>query len=262
MPSFLHPRRPVFLAHKGRAAGRWGLPGLCVVLLALAACGGDPDPYQAYREARYDAARAGFERLASQGDLQAVNALGVMHLLGLAGTRDPIQARDLFLRAAQGGHADAQRNLGMLHERGLAVPKSRVLAYGWYDLAARGGHAPARAQAEALGAQLSANMARQGREQVKQLLREGAHLCAGPPQGQPAAGGCPPDEVPEPRDPPPQAQHPASGPSADGSRASEPTTPTAASPSGPREDGSRGSEPTTPTAASPSGPRADGSRGD
>lgn len=158
-----------------RATAQRRGPGgvLLLLLLALAACGTTSDPFLAYREARYADARPGFERLTREGHLGAMNALGVMHLLGLDGPRDLERAHELFRRAALAGHADAQRNLGLLHERGLAVPKSMLLAYGWYDLAARAGHEVARIQAESLGAQLSANMARQGREQVEGLMRGG-----------------------------------------------------------------------------------------
>lgn len=172
MSKAVHPQHGAGIARR-RAARLAGLPGLCAVLFALAACTGDTDPFKAYHEARYHEARAGFERLAEEGDLAATNALGVIHLLGLDGERDLPRARELFLRAARGGHADAQRNVGMLHERGLAVPRNLMRAYGWYDLAARSGHEPARAQAETLGAQLSANMARQGREEVEAFMQSG-----------------------------------------------------------------------------------------
>jgi TPR repeat protein len=145
--------------------------GASVLALLLGACSDPVDPFVAYRDARYEEARAGFEHLAGEGDLNAVNALGVIHLLGLTGPRDPERAADLFFKAAVGGVADAQRNVGGLYERGETVRKNLPLAYGWYDIASRNGHEVARVHAESIGAQLSANMAKQGRERVAEVLR-------------------------------------------------------------------------------------------
>jgi len=140
-------------------------------LALLAACGQPVDPFEAYRQARYHEARVGFEQRAEHGDLNAANALGVIHLLGLDGPRNPQLAADLFFKAAIGGVADAQRNVGNLYEHGTGVPRSLMLAYGWYDLASRSGHEVARVHAESIGSQLSANMAKQGHEHVEEVMR-------------------------------------------------------------------------------------------
>src|SRR5690348_4708253 len=63
---------------------------------------------------------------ASAGDVQAMMALGMLHLEGAATPRDPGIAARWYGAAAQKKHPVAMNNFGWMHEHGIGVSRSPV----------------------------------------------------------------------------------------------------------------------------------------
>jgi TPR repeat protein len=89
---------------------------------------------------RYADARAGFERLAQQGNPDAQFYLGRMAAGGMGVPKDIARAISWYQVAAQQGHTEAQARLGAHHFLGDGVPQSYVEAVRWSRLAAEKGH--------------------------------------------------------------------------------------------------------------------------
>jgi len=167
--------------------------GLCC-MTALAAASPvqaqTPDAFTAYQHKDYAAAYQGFQQLAAQGNLNAMNDLGMMYMNGQGVKQDYAAAGDWFKKAAEKGHTHAITNLGTLYEMGQGVtqsydqaaqlyriaanygisaaqynlaalyeaghgvPKDPMQAYIWYGLAAQGGSKKAETEKERLRATL------------------------------------------------------------------------------------------------------------
>ena len=70
-----------------------------------------------------------FERLASEGDAQAMTELGLRYHQGRGVKQDYSTAYDWYWKALEKGDGDALNNLGVMHRDGLGVPKNRKVAY-------------------------------------------------------------------------------------------------------------------------------------
>lgn len=74
---------------------------------------------------------------AQAGDPKAQYDLGMLHLSGRLGDKNPTEAAKWFERAAEQGVANAQFNLGVLYLRGEGVAQNDKLAFFWYQSAAK-----------------------------------------------------------------------------------------------------------------------------
>ena len=81
--------------------------------------------------------------------------LALFDFRGEGGAQDLAGAARWFRAAAEQGIVDSQFNLGLLYQSGSGVPRDPVQAYTWFAIAAAGGDAQARANAQALQADLS-----------------------------------------------------------------------------------------------------------
>ncbi|HVJ41720.1 MAG TPA: tetratricopeptide repeat protein [Dongiaceae bacterium] len=175
----------------GRLLRLWGV---AILAFAISAAAMAQEAFQAYAHHDYADAYKGFEKLASNGDLNAMNNLGLMLVNGQGTTVNYGAAADWFEKAANQGHlsainnlgtlyelghgrqqnyqmaaqyyrlaadrgmGDAQFNLAALYEQGHGVAKDPMQAYIWYGLAARSGDADAKAAQAKVKSDLSANI--------------------------------------------------------------------------------------------------------
>lgn len=85
---------------------------------------------------------------AREGEVRALNQLGLMLMRGQGTAADSIGASLLWRLAAARGDATAAFNLGLMLERGIGITRNPGWARFWYDLAADAGHPEARAASE------------------------------------------------------------------------------------------------------------------
>lgn len=84
-----------------------------------------------------------FERLgdaAENGDVDAMNLLGVLFVTNARVPSDYSMALYWFQRAVDAGSADGMHNLATMHLRGLGVARDYGDAFRWYQRAAEGGN--------------------------------------------------------------------------------------------------------------------------
>jgi len=146
-----------------------------VVLLVLAfaaLCGCDGgDPVAAYRAGDYKASLAAYSARAAEGDLDALNVVGIHYYLGLGTDRDYTRAAAAFEQAALGAHSQAQRNLGILYLHGYGVPQDNHRAYGWFFKAYDSGNPHVRPYIKFLADNVTPNAGQKARAQVDELIR-------------------------------------------------------------------------------------------
>jgi hypothetical protein len=112
----------------------------CVIMLMLmSGAAGAEDPYAAYQKKDYAAAFAGFEKLAAEGNPNAMNNLGLMLANGLGVKQDFKAAQQWYENAAAGGDVGAMNNLGVMHEIGQGTKQNFLEAAKWYRIAADNG---------------------------------------------------------------------------------------------------------------------------
>ncbi|MGR8920369.1 MAG: tetratricopeptide repeat protein [Gammaproteobacteria bacterium] len=143
-------------------------------MLGLTACSSGGDPAELFREGEFERAYELFSERAADGDLDAINHLGIHYFLGAGVERDFGQAAKYFEQAALANHADAQRNLGIMYMRGHGVKLDNRRAYGWFFHAHTGGNRTARAYLRVLGDNVTPNAGAAARDAVAELLREHA----------------------------------------------------------------------------------------
>jgi len=170
---------------------------ICGILAVLTLGMGQASAQEAFKQYAnkdYTDAYKGFEKLAANGDLNAMNNLGLMLVNGQGTTVDYAAAADWFEKAAKKGHisainnlgtlyelghgrqqnyqlaaqsyriaadrgmSDAQYNLAALYEQGNGVAKDPMQAYIWYGLAARAGDADAKAAQQKIRGTLQSNL--------------------------------------------------------------------------------------------------------
>ena len=123
-------------------------------------------------EADPEAAAAWFRRAAEQGHALAQFNLAILHVKGRGVARDAGLAAQWLAKAAAKGVAAAQNNLGYLYATGEGVPADLVEAHKWFSLAASAGHPRARANREAVAAQLSEAEISAARKRARDWLAE------------------------------------------------------------------------------------------
>jgi hypothetical protein len=71
---------------------------------------------------------ARYEKLAKEGDAQAMTELGLRYHQGQGVKQNYALAYDWYVKAIEKGDGDALNNLGVLHRDGLGVPKNEKVA--------------------------------------------------------------------------------------------------------------------------------------
>lgn len=87
-----------------------------------------------------------FERLgnaAENGDVNAMNLLGVLFVTNARAPSDYSMALYWFQRAVDAGSADGMDNLATMYLRGLGVARDYVNAFRWFQRSAEGGNVSA-----------------------------------------------------------------------------------------------------------------------
>ena len=89
-------------------------------------------------------ARELWEKLAAEGDGQAMNNLGVLYDQGQGVEPDTGRALHWFAKAAEAGNASGMSNYGRMLEQGRGMEANPAEAARWFDLAARMGQPEAQ----------------------------------------------------------------------------------------------------------------------
>lgn len=119
---------------------------LIIYMLTLGAAMADPyeDANAALDRNDYKTAFAIVKPLAEQGNLRAMNAMGMSYQMGWGVEANFQIAFEWFRRTAEQGYAPAQVNLGGMYEKGLGVAADMTAAAKWYRIAAEQGYALAQ----------------------------------------------------------------------------------------------------------------------
>jgi len=115
----------------------------CAILPGLSLAGYD-EGLAAYNKKDYAAALREWRPLATQGDVSAQLALGVIYENGQGVPQDSKEAAKWYRLAAEQGNANAQKNLGVMYAYGRGVLQDYKEAIKWYRLAAEQGNANAQ----------------------------------------------------------------------------------------------------------------------
>jgi len=83
-------------------------------------------------------------KAAADGNVDAMNTLGVLYVSGRGVSQDYQKAFGWWYKAAMANDADAMFNVGMLYEHGLGVPQDRFKAHIWIEEAAQFGNQQAK----------------------------------------------------------------------------------------------------------------------
>ena len=110
----------------------WALGLACGPALA----GPVEDAATAYEQGDYATARQLWLALAGQGDVRAMNNLGVLCDRGQGAPENPAEAAQWFRRAAEGGHGPGMSNYGRMLEQGRGLPRDAGQAAQWFRQAA------------------------------------------------------------------------------------------------------------------------------
>ncbi|MGE9984059.1 tetratricopeptide repeat protein [Desulfovibrio sp. SGI.169] len=102
------------------------------------------DAARAYTQGDFLTARDIWQKLARQGDGQAMNNLGVLYDQGQGVEPDTGRALHWFAQSARAGHPSGMSNYGRMLEQGRGMPANPAEAARWFDLAARQGQAEAQ----------------------------------------------------------------------------------------------------------------------
>lgn len=102
------------------------------------------DAAKAWSAGDHKAAREIWDKMAHDGDGQAMNNLGVIYDQGLGVEPDPGRAAHWFAQAANAGNPAGMSNYGRMLEQGRGIPANPVEAARWFDMAARKGQAEAQ----------------------------------------------------------------------------------------------------------------------
>ena len=121
---------------------------------------------EAYDGGRYEEAAAAWKRAAAAGDLQAMNALANLYMMGEGVPPDPATAAEWYEQSARLGDPVGQVNLGDMTSRGVGVRRDPVVAYMWLGLAARQGHGWAARRLKAVAETMTPEYVAQGRARI------------------------------------------------------------------------------------------------
>ena len=102
------------------------------------------DAARAFAAGDVATARGIWEKLAGEGDGQAMNNLGVLYDQGQGVEPDTGRAVHWFAKAAEAGNASGMSNYGRMLEQGRGMEANPAEAARWFDLAARQGQPEAQ----------------------------------------------------------------------------------------------------------------------
>lgn len=102
------------------------------------------DAAKAWAKGDVEGARKIWEKMAADGDPQAMNNLGVIYDQGKGVEPDPGRAAHWFAQAANAGNPSGMSNYGRMLEQGRGIPANPAEAARWFDQAARKGQAEAQ----------------------------------------------------------------------------------------------------------------------
>ncbi len=102
------------------------------------------DAAKAWAAGNLAEARKIWEKMAGDGDGQAMNNLGVLYDQGLGVEPDIGRAVHWFAQAANAGNPSGMSNYGRMLEQGRGIPPNPAEAARWFDQAARKGQAEAQ----------------------------------------------------------------------------------------------------------------------
>jgi hypothetical protein len=102
------------------------------------------EAFSAYQTQNFSKAGEIWEKLADQGDVNALYALGVMTLRGEADNADEKQAFEWFQQAANKGHSTAMFNVGVAFWQGSGAEQDREKALSWWEQSANAGDSGAQ----------------------------------------------------------------------------------------------------------------------
>lgn len=77
---------------------------------------------------------------AEAGDVEAMNLLGVLYILGVQVSSDYSKALDWFQKAIEGGSASAMHNLAQMYLYGIGLPRDYSNAFHWFRRSAAYGN--------------------------------------------------------------------------------------------------------------------------
>lgn len=100
--------------------------------------------YSAYQTQNFSKADEIWRKLATEGDINAQYALGVMELRGETKNANSVSAFNWFKMAADKGHATAMFNVGVAYWEGSGVEKNRPEALKWWEQSAEAGDSGAQ----------------------------------------------------------------------------------------------------------------------
>ena len=92
----------------------------------------------------YEKALKAFELASKAGNLDALTALGVMHIGGIGVEQDNIEGYKYIKTAANQSDPKAQYTLGALYYLGAGVKKDLKIAFYWLNLASEQGYLDAK----------------------------------------------------------------------------------------------------------------------
>ncbi len=102
------------------------------------------DAARAYAQGDFLKARDIWQKLAEEGDAQAMNNLGVLYDQGHGVEPDMGRALHWFAQSAKAGHPSGMSNYGRMLEQGRGIAANPQEAARWFDLAARQGQPEAQ----------------------------------------------------------------------------------------------------------------------
>ena len=102
------------------------------------------DAVRAYAQGNFLKARDIWQKLAEEGDAQAMNNLGVLYDQGHGVEPDTGRALHWFAQSAKAGHPSGMSNYGRMLEQGRGIAANPQEAARWFDLAARQGQPEAQ----------------------------------------------------------------------------------------------------------------------
>lgn len=134
------------------AAGAAGTAGAAASMLDQPAQAPEPvwpegpagDAAKSWSKGDFENARKIWEKLAADGDAQAMNNLGVIYDQGKGVEADAGRAAHWFAQSANAGNPSGMANYGRMLEQGRGLPSNPAEAARWFDLAARKGQAEAQ----------------------------------------------------------------------------------------------------------------------
>lgn len=126
---------------------------LFTIMCLIGACSQPADPRLAFQNGDYETAYKLWLPLATSGDPEAQNYIGIHYYLGLGVERDFKKAFEWYQKAAYAGFPDAQRNYGDMYYNGYSVPQDFYTAFIWYFAASQQGHETAKRLLERLTSQ-------------------------------------------------------------------------------------------------------------